>query len=1448
MKPSNSFINDKKINKSLQQNENLPKNSKIKTLTRQIPSNLLQLNTLNNKTFLVNQKYSNNLSKKIPYKNISGNKNSKKNTKKLLDINHRPSISTDFSLSLEFGSLMNINKIMEDSNNTKYSKNKLIKVNTKRNNYEKNLSLRNQSKTNKKYDINKLKNFENTELFKNISEINIFNNETLINKSLDKNIEHNVINKIIYLQQWWKNIINNKYNSILILITSIKKIFLLKPYILIKNTFPIISYFLYKWKNITNKQTILKLLIKYKTNVKQIRNNIKSKNNKIKISPRNSINGRSQESFKNTKKTIKNTKLINSNKKIISINTNKNSISPNTNNNNCSKKININFNNSNYCQTTKHNINNKINYINFNININNNKKAIPYSPKSKPITERYTSPINKFSKKSKTKKKSLSKKTKKIKDKDKEKEKKNTNKIQNNKLGKIKNKKISPKSKTSIGENIIKQKNNSKLNNIISQNNSNSKNDTHSLYEESNSGIYINPNSQFNNYILNLNQKQIDLNSYYHNYSKGEKNENKLKDENINIVINSKNSKSQYYKTNTNSNKINCFFKNQISKSNSKVYENRLYKNNKLPNFDTYDKGELININMNMNMNKMIEKDKNKKNSHKIPINKHVILHKKEKGKLSMNKEFSNHKKNINYDISINNSYQLIKEENSNISKLNSIDINSNKNLLKQIYFHFWKEFVDKKFILQKLINFSKFLYHINHYRKIISLKNSIQQLIEIQNKEKLYQYFISLIFKIIINIFKKIFIYKNNNDMREIKIFRKNDLNHILKDFGRGKGDIINNININNYIHYDDCIIKRKEQNSNLLSKIIDIKTNNNNSKYDYYSGKKRYTITNSNSEKYIDFSRQTISNNISNINTNRTKNEEIIAVKIYNDNIENENENDNKNIIQINNEILKKNNSGYLNNILAKNNQESGEGVIIDQINQLKMVFNLLERHTTKNNNKTIYTLFDCFNKWKLYSSINNIKSLKQKNIVPKISEKIINLKPFQNSKIINNSMQNNPNDLPLKKNFSLSKMSPKIINVINVQNFNENNNYNYNFKYLPIKDIPIYPLKQRHSYAYTNLDSINNLNNVNNMNNTNSLNNDINHIDKNDINENDINENSINNNLNATSFIMLNDNKHINSNIIYHKKKLGSTYINNNYNFNFANNIDNLVNNSSYNNCYYKLEQKTNYDNSSFLFLDQNQSQIILPAFSNRIYNIEKNNKNLSPIPGIFRENSFKEIRSCVSKDNLPEQKFGFKKLNQIEEKEINFENNNFHKNKKLYIKKQHLDTKKTKISINKQNNIKTSTFTDIDNTNENEKEIENVNNKNLIKSLNIQFGRSKKYKKNDKDNNCITISEDIYDNKDNINVKIGQVSLKKKNFKQIFCKNIINENEEHSLCKEKKRKNYKLNKIFSLKYFINLFQIDEKINNKRKNISYDADSFIEINKDFKKIEIKNNYTTI
>ena len=232
MKSSNSFINKKNVNKTA--NEKIKKNNKNKTTTRQVESNLIQIHSQKNKSFYENQKLNNMLlkKKKMSNKKISSNKTEKKKSKNNTK-NHRPIISTDFCLCLEFSSL-NINKKRNNENNSKNKINNLIKVNTKRNHFNNLLSLREENKTNKKNENNnKYKNLEKDELIKNLSEINILNNKE--KKKINKKKETYDMIKIKYIQKWWKNIFLKKKilnNSIIFLIKSIKKAFLFKKYIL----------------------------------------------------------------------------------------------------------------------------------------------------------------------------------------------------------------------------------------------------------------------------------------------------------------------------------------------------------------------------------------------------------------------------------------------------------------------------------------------------------------------------------------------------------------------------------------------------------------------------------------------------------------------------------------------------------------------------------------------------------------------------------------------------------------------------------------------------------------------------------------------------------------------------------------------------------------------------------------------------------------------------------------------------------------------------------------------------------------------------------------------------------------------------------------------------------------------------------------------------------------
>ena len=1256
--------------------------------------------------------------------------------------------SNDLSSNLGMQNLTQLNSNIEETNNGNnciITKKQFIKVNTKRN---KNLSLINQSRTIK--ISNEFKNLEETGLFAGISEINIFKNNDYKSKKLifePKKLYD--INKIIFIQKCWKKYLqkNKDKYAFLYLNLCIKKIFILKAFILLKHIFPPINYFLHKWSNKVNKLNIFRQLINNKSKLKKKKLNQKKKltiNTKIEpkcLKKRIKSKG---DSVKNSKdKYNKINKLLNNKTKFISINTN--------------TEISKTKEKNSYCRTTKNN--KKLNYINYTLNNKNNKtkKSMPCSPKDSSKIEKHISPLNILQKKINLMKASISK--------DKKKYESNTNKKNNKRNQKNEGKSNRVKSKT-LKNKIGNEKSMDKIDNLNLYNrNSNyissSKRKSEIQRNYDNCSLVLQEESQFSKYILNINKKDIVITHRCHNYSKGDKKENLLNEEYSlykYCKTNSNNSKSHYFNTDANDYKINPLFTNKVNNF-SKVNDKCLYKVNRNQNYSYNENTDLNNQNQYTNI--VVNKHNN------IPINKKRNVHKKNKG----NFDLKNYKTNNNYQAEC----LTVNENNSTISKVSKIENNSYEkvqNIKVNKYFYYWKKSTDKKNILNKLSKITKFL----KYLKIFLLQNSMKKLIRAYAKDKFYKCIKWLVIKMIINIIMKIDEYKKKN-LREIKIVKRNKYNNILFNFNREKekGDTINNININSYIYYDESKLfkKRKARNPNLLSKMKECKTFNNNSQMDYFETKIK--LSNSISDKLININKNSIKNNF-----------EQITSKIYTKN-ESENNYSKK---------YSNNNSGFLSHKMLNdfNGQKMESGVIVDQTNQLKMVFNLLEQHNSKNKKQKSFTLLDYFKKWKLISlNYKKNKSVDMKLNTPKISEKIINLKPFQASKIIKNSMSDNPIDLSLNKKFSLNKMSPKIINVINVQNFNENNNYNYNFKYMPIKDIPIYSQKQRNTCSFNNIDKLNSdLNNLTN-------------------NENTIGPGMKNNvELNSTSFLIPNENRQLNQNIIYHKKKLNQNYINNN-NFELNNNIYTIANNLDYNN-YYKNNPKNSYKSQLF-FLDNNQTQILKPEFNNRIYNFE-NNGDMRLGKPFYREKSFNNKYSYIYKtqlENIPENKciYNFKNIKPIEEKEINFMENGNNPKNNLYIKKQHYEYNPKNIGndYNIQNNSKSNLFGND----------ENGKKDNLIKCLNIQFGKTNKVLAiNDKNNNeesnkCITISEDN-SVKSKITENRGKISLRKKNCKRKFDDEII-----------KTESKEEINKTINLMSEFNKINIENENNENNNNLN-------------------------
>ena len=149
--------------------------------------------------------------------------------------------------------------------------------------------------------------------------------------------------------------------------------------------------------------------------------------------------------------------------------------------------------------------------------------------------------------------------------------------------------------------------------------------------------------------------------------------------------------------------------------------------------------------------------------------------------------------------------------------------------------------------------------------------------------------------------------------------------------------------------------------------------------------------------------------------------------------------------------------------------------------------------------------------------------------------------------------------------------------------------------------------------------------------------------------DINKN-LNLNVFNNE--SSSLTSSNYTNKFDTNMVYHKKKLITPNIQqNNYNncfLEYNNNINNIINNNSYNISNYQNYKSMNLTNSN---LYKNNNNLYNDNVNLRNY--ELNNSINSLIPDNYCTNQYKS-----SKNVIQEKKIDLKKLNRIEEKEINF----------------------------------------------------------------------------------------------------------------------------------------------------------------------------------------------
>jgi hypothetical protein len=362
----------------------------------------------------------------------------------------------------------------------------------------------------------------------------------------------------------------------------------------------------------------------------------------------------------------------------------------------------------------------------------------------------------------------------------------------------------------------------------------------------------------------------------------------------------------------------------------------------------------------------------------------------------SKNKNINTEPNNKNY-----NNYNNINEKEGNYEMKNFLTLNVSKKTNKINKINKDKYYKLRKFDTCPIsCNNNKLNFYNNYnvkkylsYWDRIIIKNKIlYNFIEFSNQIKLRFLFFKRYIQIIFQSFKLLFIkiyfskYKDiinrNIILNKLKLYllnRKNTntlLNPNNNNFScvtLQNGDIINNININNFINYT------KDEINNLIPKFKD--------DYNLISSSVKL---NSNTHSYFKYT-------LPNLNINRINN-----------------------VGEIN--IMKKN--FEIKNNLNKKMEMLPKGILVDQINQLRMVFNLLEQHSGKNDNISI--LLNYLKKWKKIceNKLNN-KAYNYKKINIHIKKNRQNYERNINKNIISS------NEIIKKADVEKVKYSKKAIN---------------------------------------------------------------------------------------------------------------------------------------------------------------------------------------------------------------------------------------------------------------------------------------------------------------------------------------------------------------------------------------------------------------------------------
>ena len=520
--------------------------------------------------------------------------------------------------------------------------------------------------------------------------------------------------------------------------------------------------------------------------------------------------------------------------------------------------------------------------------------------------------------------------------------------------------------------------NNSKINkeklnikDIFTINNNNSNNfqykKTANNFYSTNSKLF-NKSKDWNNYkiiknisfINNINTNNINNNYFYNKFNK----KYIQKKDNINDQMFPKIQKNKYSLTKNKSTFESSFNNltnitistNKYKKENIDHFKNKFNKknnNNKISvqsrNFIETNKSNILS-NYFKNKNNMINKNSSKKinnviDSYKNGIKKEVKFKIIKNKKLNCINDINNIKNNLNKNKKKRNEKMLFNSK----SSVNNI-IKNDKIFIIRYYFSFWKEITEKKMILKKLKNYNE---------ASLTLKSNMFQ----TAKKKLYNYKIKkfkkalfrkglgfLIKKILIKCILYKYFMRYNHIVNRILIFQK------LKILLKLKSKYNNNENNINF-----RFMGRKEQYK-IIPKRIKCKKKIGIEKINKKNNKLILSTS------LISFNAMKFFSNLNNQKQNMNKN-----LNYSNQNLKI------NSIININKSI----NNNYSLNI--ENNSNKKDDIknpnLIMQINQLKMIFNLLELQ--KNKNKNIYY----FKKWK--KNIDDIKKINEKTPKSKMEE---------------------------------------------------------------------------------------------------------------------------------------------------------------------------------------------------------------------------------------------------------------------------------------------------------------------------------------------------------------------------------------------------------------------------------------------------------------------------